>query len=428
MNLLIISDKNYYTKYLFERLIYNVAKSELALSGIKVLDISNGYAGGYCTKVLRDLGADVIKVEIPEIGDICRSFGPFFNNDPNIETSAPHLYLNAGKKSITLDVTNPEAKDVFLKLCAESDVLVENFKPGLMGQMGFQYQELSTSNPGLIMCSLTYFGQFGPYSNFEGSDIVSYAMSGYMYLTGDEDKEPMKAGGRQAEYQCGLAGSMSIIAALIARSLSGHGDHIDVSATEALTSTFDGVAYFQTYHKTGSDPTRAGTRLITREPTGAYPSTLLPCKDGWVHVHYSPSNPEGIGFLTRNERLADDEIMSRMREHADEIDDLITEWLRDHTREEVQTLAQEVRVPFTMVQSIEETMSDPQNKHRNFFAPIEHEVVGKMSYPTSPFRLKTAEWEALPAPILGQNNHQVYEKDLKLHASKIAGLKSKGVM
>ena len=136
-----------------------VAKSKLALSGIKVLDISSGYAGGYCTKVLRDLGADVIKVEIPEIGDVCRSFGPFFNSKPNIETSAPHLYLNAGKKSITLDITNPEAKDIFLKLCTESDILVENFKPGLMSRMGFRYEELSKSNPGLIMCSLLWSEQ-----------------------------------------------------------------------------------------------------------------------------------------------------------------------------------------------------------------------------------------------------------------------------
>tara|TARA_B100000745_G_scaffold298190_1_gene246388 strand:- start:1246 stop:1683 length:438 start_codon:yes stop_codon:yes gene_type:complete len=145
-------------------------------------------------------------------------------------------------------------------------------------------------------------------------------------------------------------------------------------------------------------------------------------------VHYSPSNPEGIGFLTGNERLADDEVMSRMREHADEIDGLLTEWLQDHTREEIQTLAQEVRVPFTMVQSIEETMLDPQNDHRKFFTPIEHEVVGKISYPTSPFRLKTADWEALPAPILGQNNHEIYEKDLKICASKITDLKTKGVL
>ena len=405
-----------------------MANHGLALDGIKVLDITSGFAGGYCTKILRDLGAEVIKVEIPESGDSCRSFGPFLNDDPNIETSAPYLYLNAGKKSITLDVCRPESRDVFHSLCLESDILVENYKPGKMHQIGLGYENLSTINPTLIMCSLTYFGQFGPYSQFEGSDIVSYAMSGYMHLTGEEDREPLKAGGRQAEYQCGLAGSMSILAALLNRSLTGTGDHIDVSATEALTSTFDGVAYFQTYDKTGDNPMRAGTRLIAREPTGAYPSTLLPCKDGWVHVHYSPSNPEGIGFLTGSDRLASDAIMKRMREHADEIDELITEWLQNHTRSEVQTLAQEVRVPFTMVQSIEETISDPQNKYRNYFMPMEHEIAGKMDYPTSPFRLKTSEWTPLPAPLLGQHNDEIYVTKLKIDTNNMAKMKSAGII
>ena len=308
-----------------------MANSDLALTGIKVLDISRGFSGGYCTKILRDLGAEVIKVEIPNSGDTCRTFGPFLNDIPDIETSAPYLYLNAGKKSITLDVTNPQARDTFLALCKGSDIIVENFKPGFMSQINLGYDVISAINSKIILCSLTYFGQFGPYSQFEGSDIVSYAMSGYMHLTGDEDKEPLKAGGRQAEYQGGLAGAMSVLAAILTRALTGLGDHIDVSATEALTSTFDGVAYFQTYDQTGSNPMRAGTRLIAREPTGAYPSTLLPCKDGWVHVHYSPSNPEGIGFLTGNARLADDDVMARMREHADEIDELLFEWLRGHT-------------------------------------------------------------------------------------------------
>lgn len=405
-----------------------MTNSDLALTGIKVLDITNGFSGGYCTKILRDLGAEVIKVEIPNMGDTCRTFGPFLNDIPNIETSAPYLYLNAGKKSITLDVTNPEARKIFLALCEDSDILVENFKPGVMSQINLGYEVLASLHPGIIMCSLTYFGQFGPYSQFEGSDIVSYAMSGYMYLTGDEDKEPLKAGGRQAEYQCGLAGSMSILAAILTKALTGVGNHIDVSATEALTSTFDGVAYFQTYNKTGSDPIRAGTRLIAREPTGAYPSTLLPCKDGWVHVHYSPSNPEGIGFLTGNDRLADDEVMSRMREHADEIDELLTKWLLDHTREEVQTLAQEVRVPFTMVQSIKETIEDPQNQHRKFFVPIEHEIAGQMNYPTSPFRLEAAEWKAIAAPTLGQDNDEIYIEKLQLDPKELARMQKIGVV
>ena len=120
--------------------------------------------------------------------------------------------------------------------------------------------------------------------------------------------------------------------------------------------------------------------------------------------------------------------MARMREHADEIDELLIEWLRGHTREEVQTLAQEVRVPFTMVQSVEETLSDEQNQHRNFFVPIEHEIAGQMTYPTSPFRLKPADWQALPAPILGQNNYEIYVEQLQLDPEEISRMKKGGIV
>ncbi|MCL0105583.1 CoA transferase [Dehalococcoidia bacterium] len=391
--------------------------SKQALEGINVLDLTDGYSGGYCTKILRDLGAEVIKVELPIFGDATRSIGPYLNNQENIETSAPFLYLNAGKKSVTLDLYDDSTSHIVAKLISRCDILVENFRPETKKQLGFNYDQLSVQNDSLIMASLTYFGQTGPYSNFRGADLVSFAMSGYMYLTGDEDKEPLKAGGRQAEYQCGLSGAMAIVASLIGRNLTGLGQHIDVSSTEALTSTFDGVGYFHSYENTTVEPMRAGTRLISREPESPYPSTLLPCKDGWVHIHYSPSNPEGIAFLTQNERLADDEILGKMRGHADEIDELITAWLKDHTREEIQTLAQEVRVPFTMVQNIEETMSDPQNSHRDFFVELTHPIAGTMKYPTSPFRLKSSDWQTASAPLLGEHNDEVFKGSLRLTES-----------
>ena len=391
-----------------------VKTSQPALDGIIVLDLTDGYSGGYCTKILRDLGAEIIKVESPIFGDITRSIGPYLNNQANIETSAPFLYLNAGKKSITLDLNDDSSSHIVQQLISRCDILVENFQPEKKNQLGINYKQLSSQHHSLIMASLTYFGQTGPYSDFYGSDLVSFAMSGYMYLTGDEDKEPLKAGGRQAEYQCGLSGAMAIIASLIGRNLTGSGQYIDVSATEALTSTFDGVGYFQSYEKTNIEPMRAGTRLISREPESPYPSTLLPCKDGWVHIHYSPSNPEGIAFLTQNERLAEDEVLGRMREHANEIDELISLWLKNHTREEIQTLAQEVRVPFTMVQNIEETMSDPQNSHREFFVELTHPVAGTMKYPTSPFRLKSSSWETSAAPLLGQHNNEIFKGYLGL--------------
>lgn len=402
--------------------------TDTALSGISVIDLSVGMSGGYCTKVLRDLGADVIKIETPNSGDSTRSMGPFLNGISNIETSAPFLYLNAGKKSLTLNLESNEGRNILRELVGKSDVLVESFKPGVMDAMGLGYSELEKANSGLVMASISYFGGTGPYRDYEGSDLVAYAVSGYMYLTGDEDREPLKAGGSQSEYQAGLAGAMSIMAALTHRDFTGEGQHIDVSAIESLNATFDGVGYYSAYENRGVVPKRAGTRLVQREPHGAYPSTLLPCKDGWVHVHYSPSNPEGIAMLTGDERMESDEVLSEMRGHADEIDASLTNWLKDHTREEIQTLAQEIRVPFTMVQSIPEVLDDPQNTARGFFVDMEHPEAGALKYLTSPFRLPESPWEAVRAPLLGEHNRDILCGELAYPEYDLERLKKANVI
>lgn len=378
-----------------------------ALSGVNVLDLSQGFSGGYCTKIMADLGAEVIKIEPPVNGDVSRNMGPFLGDKPDKETSAPFLYLNAGKKSVTLDIFDDAAQPLLKELIGRADFLVENFKPGVMAGLGLDYASLEPVNPGLIMVSISYFGQTGAYRDYEGSDLIAYAVSGYMYLTGDEDREPLRAGGFQAEYQAGLSAAMACLAALTYRDFTGEGQYVDVSAIEALASTFDGVSVFTMFER-GIMPKRAGTRLIIRDPHGAYPSRLLPCKDGWVHVHYSPSNPEGIAWLTGNPRLESDDVMSTMMGHADEIDELLVEWLKDHCREEIQTLAQELRVPFTMVQSIPEVLVDPQNEARKFFVEVEHPKAGSFRYPTSPFRLSESPWRATVAPLLGEHNEEVF--------------------
>ena len=383
-----------------------------ALSGVNVLDLSQGYSGGYCTKVLADLGAQVVKVETPLRGDVARAMGPFLDDVPDKETSAPFLYLNAGKKSVTLDIFDVSAQPLLKELIAWADILVENFKPGVMATLGLDYARLEPVNPGLIMVSISYFGQTGTYRDYEGSDLIAYAMSGYMYLTGDEDREPLRAGGYQAEYQAGLSAAMAAVAALTYRDFTGEGQHVDVSAIEALASTFDGVSVFTMFERSGVAPKRAGTRLINRDPHGAYPSRLLPCKDGWVHVHYSPSNPEGLAWLTGSPRLEAPDVLSAMMGHADEIDELLEDWLKDHSREEIQTLAQELRVPFTMVQSIAEVLEDPQNEARKFFVEVEHPKAGSFRYPTSPFRLSESPWRAAVAPLLGEHNEDVFCRTL----------------
>ncbi len=402
--------------------------TDAALEGVTVLDLSDGVSGGYCTKVLRDLGARVVKIEAPGVGDSTRRSGPFLDGVPSIETSAPFLYLTAGKESVAVDIASTEGRDVVLKLARTADVVVESSKPGRMADLGLSYNRLEQVNRALIMASIAYFGQSGPYSDYEGSELVAYAVSGYMYLTGDEDREPMKAGGTQAEYQAGLAAAMAIVAALTYRDFTGEGQHIDLSTVEAASSTLDGVTVYSMVEHKGETPTRAGTRLITREPHAPYPSALLPAQDGWVHVHYSPSNPEGLAWLTANPRLEDPEVMGAMRGHADEIDALLVDWLKDHDREEVQTLAQEIRVPFTMVQSVPEVLEDPQNTARGFFIDTEHPEAGTLQYPTSPFRQPEIPWSPGRAPLLGEHTREVLVNELGSNDDELRGLVDSGVV
>ncbi|HAL47137.1 MAG TPA: hypothetical protein DCP37_05235, partial [Dehalococcoidia bacterium] len=155
--------------------------TDAALEGVTVLDLSDGVSGGYCTKVLRDLGARVVKIEAPGVGDSTRSVGPFLDGVPSIETSASFLYLNAGKESVALDIASAEGRDAMLKLARSADVVVESAKPGRMADLGLGYNRLEQVNPALVMASIAYFGQNGPYSDYEGSELVAYAVSGYMY-------------------------------------------------------------------------------------------------------------------------------------------------------------------------------------------------------------------------------------------------------
>ncbi len=398
------------------------------LKGIIVLDLSLGLSGGYCTKMLRELGAEVIKIEPLGTGDDTRSLGPFLNDEPNPETSAPFLYLGQGKRSVTLDIAHPEAHPIIERLSAKSDVVIESFKPGYLSGLKLDYESLSNFNPKLIMASISWFGQEGPYSQYEGSEIVAYAFSGYMYITGDPDREPLKAGGYQSEYHGGISAAMAVLAALNYRDFTGEGQYIDVSIVEAIASTFEGVSYYSMFEREDVLPRRQGTRLIHTSHRAPYPSTLLPCKDGWMHVHYAPSFPDGLATLTGNSRLAENDVMTALAGHADEIDELVMEWMKDLTRDEVYELSQELRIPFTKVQSIPEVMFDPQNDARTFFRDADHPVAGTLKYPGTPLAPWSEDESPVRAPLLGEHTDEVLRDTLALSDAEIARLRERDVI
>lgn len=396
-----------------------------ALSHLVVLDLSQDAAGGYCTKMLADMGAQVIKVEPPGETDGMLHHGPI--PDGPAERSL-FLYLNMGKKSITLDFTAPRGLELFRGLVQRADVLVESFQPGIMAELGLDYLSLEQVNPRLVMTSITYFGQEGPFRDYVGSELVADAASGYMYLTGEADREPLKPAGRQAEYQGGVNGALASLVAITARAVTGRGQHADVAIADSVISTYDGASIFNMLLQNGSVAKRVGTRLIGDDPHRLYPSRLLPCKDGYVHVHYSLSIPEAMAVLTGNPRLTDPELLATPRGHADEIDRHLMEWLKHHTRDEAMWQAQELRLPWTKVQSVDEVVSDPQSVATEQFVEVQHPEAGPARYPRSALDLSESHWEPQRAPLVGEHTREVLAQFLGLSTRYIAQLQKQGVV
>jgi crotonobetainyl-CoA:carnitine CoA-transferase CaiB-like acyl-CoA transferase len=394
------------------------------LEGLFVLDLSRGIPGGYCTKLLAGLGASVLKAEPPG-GDPVRHMPPFKDGMPDPETATAHLHLSMGKRAVTLALETPTGRDIAARLIERADVLVESFAPGQMGEWGLDYATLAASRPELIMTSITPFGQTGPYAHYHGNELIEYSAGGYTYVTGLPDREPIKAGGSQAEYQGGLHAAAGTMAALLMRQLSGEGDHIDVSITEAICFTHAGMA---PYLNTGEIFGRVGARLLSKLPRSPYPSTILPCKDGFVHVHWAPSNPPVLGVLTETPRLSEPDVWEAPRGHAEEIDALVTAWLATQGKYEAVEKAQELRLPFTEVLTPADLLDDAQFVDRGFFIEIEHPILGSFQHLGAPFRLSETPWQAARAPLLGEHNGEVYGEWLGLSTQDMAVLRQQAVI
>ena len=396
-----------------------------ALSHLLVLDLTRGAAGAYCTRLLADTGARVIKIAPPagpETTSVHRQL------PDAADSRSLFLYLNMGKKSITLDIAAPRGHDLFIDLVRRADILVESFQPGTMADMGLDYPTLQAVNPAIVMTSITYFGQEGPWRDYLGSELVAQAASGYMYLTGEADREPLKPAGLQAEYQGGVNGALASLVAITARAATGRGQHADVAIVDSVIGTYDGASIFNLLLHGGVVAKRAGTRLIGDDPQRFYPSRLLPCKDGYVHVHYSITIPEAMALLTGNERLADPELLATPRGHADEIDELLTDWLRDRTRDEVMWRAQELRLPWTKVQSVEEVISDADNVATDQFVEVHHPEAGPAMYPRPALDLSDSPWLPRRAPLAGEHTQELLARLLDLSVEDIARLREQAVV
>lgn len=394
--------------------------------GLLILDLSNRIAGAYCTKVLGDHGARVIKVEPPGKGDPLRRQRPFPDDRPDADTGGFFLYLNINKESITLDLESRSGQEIFQRLAANADLVVETLGTGRLRDLGLGLDDLERSNPDLVITSISDFGSDGPYASYQGSDAVTFALGGWMYAMGDPDKPPLQPGGPYGEFVAGLfAASGSLIALEHAR-LTGQGQGVEVSIQEAIASVlpYDTVAFAYS----GNVRKRTGHRYM-----GSPWTAVMPCKDGYVQ--YQNSAPGKwlamLQMMGRPELAQDPRFATPMDQvaHADELEAIIAAWLLERGRDEIFSEALRHRLIFSWVPSVADLMAADHHRERGYWVEIDHPRAGRLRYPGAPFHMEKAHWEVRrPAPLLGQHNAAIFEGMLGLSPTEMVALRERGVI
>jgi len=353
-----------------------------ALEGLRVVDLSQGIAGPYCTSLLADSGAEVIKVEPPE-GDYARRLGPFPDDEPHPDRGGLFIHLNGNKKSVTLDVATPSGRTVLRKLLDGADVLVESDPPGRLASLGLGYEDLKGELPRLVYCSLTPFGQTGPYAGFKGSSLACLALSGLMYVTGDPDKEPLATGGEAAEYFAGVNAWVAVLAALEQRAATGEGQHVDVSMLEALGSADE---YNTAMYATCGAIRK---RFYSHHHIPAYPAEIYPCRDGYIVVISGTGGfPLGMALLLERPELESNPMFVNFWLRVlqwRQFEEILRPYLLVHDWRDLLTRAQELRMPFAPVMSPRSLMEDEHLAERGFFEEVEQPGIGRVRVAGSPF-------------------------------------------
>ena len=392
------------------------------LAGLRVLDLGPGIAPSFCAKLLADYGAEVVKVEPPD-GDPLRRQGPFAGGDAHHEKSVPFLYVNTGKRGVTLDVSSPSGHDLLLKLLDDTDVLVEGFPPAATEGSPVGYESLSRSHPRLVVTSVTPFGQSGPYRDFQATDIITCAMSGLMYHSGDSDREPLRNALDQSLYVAGANAAAATLVAVFARLASGEGQHVDVSVAECLASHL--VQPVPYYNYMGATKGRRPVR-------GSGFEELMPARDGYVVPSVQGSQPwETVADLIGLEELHDSRFASGAGRiaHGEELKALLVEGLAQWDRLPLFVASGERRLVFGMAQDAGDMVACPHLEARGFYHEVDHPVAGAATYPGMGAALSDYPARApAPAPLLGQHNREVYCGELGVSNEELLALRYAGVI
>ena len=392
------------------------------LEGIKVLDISEDIAGSFCARLLADYGADVLKLE-PPTGAKLRRMGPFYNDQPDPEKSLFYFPLNLNKKGATLNLNTVTGQSIFKRLAEHVDIIIETYTPDYLPSLGLGHADLAHVNPSLIMTSITPFGQDGPYKDYKGGEIIEYAMSMVMSISGIEGEAPLKHGGFQAQYQGGLFGAAATSMALFAQSNTGIGEHVDVSIVECLASTMMAT---QTIY-----PFVGATQARRRSEGDAF-SNPMPCKDGWIIVQAGGGATweDLANFFDAPELLEPRFAEPGQRsDNGVEMDEIIINSIKDRGKWELFTKAADARMLFGLVQTPSELVDCPQLKSRDFFREIHHPVMGDMIVPAELFKLSETPYQLhKSSPTLGQHNHEIYVEGLGYSTEEFCQLRQLNVI
>jgi len=400
----------------------NICGEKGLLEGIVILDLSRVLAGPYSGSIMADMGATVIKIENPKGGDDSRRSGPFINDN-----SVYYANFNRSKFGCTLNLKEPEAKNIFKEMVKQADVVLENYRPGTMEKLGLGYDVLKEVNPRIIYASVSGYGHTGPLSKRAGYDIIGQAVGGLMSTTGWPDGLPTRAGTPLGDVLGGLNVTIGVLAAIISRDRTGLGEKVDVALVDSVASAMENITMI--YQATGRVPQRIGNRYES-----LYPYDLFPAKDG--HVIIGAGNNKLFGILCDCMNCPELKADPRFMENKDRVENhealrpIVEEWTSQYTVEEIDQMLNEAGCPASAVNTLDMLVHDPQVAGaREMFPEIDQPGIGKLGITACAQKLtRTKSYPRKGAPLLGEDNALIYREFMGFDQEKLEELKDKGVI
>ena len=392
------------------------------------MEVAHSLSGAFCAKLLADQGANTIKVEPPGWGDPARREPPFINGVSDPEASSIFLAFNTNKRGITLDIEQPQGRELLLRLVSNADVLIESYPPNHLEGLGLGYEVLRETNPGLILASITYFGQTGPYRDYIGSELVVQALGGFLHaVTGSADLPPMGTALEQMEITAARNGAIAIMAALLHRQQSSEGLHIDLSSMESVVSTPSGLIHPYTF--TGRNPKRGGSDGNVMD------GMHLPTKDGEVTLTTAGTGGramEAWAEFLEEPRLLDQKFSTRISrlDNWEELHSLVAPKLSTWNNLDLMREAMARGLVIGLVQSPQQVLDSPHLVERGYFVEINHPQAGSLKYPSPGFLMdeENSMDGSKSAPTLGEHNSAIFGDELGLSVEELSLLRASKVI